>query len=111
MTTELARRHAHGDGRDHRAGDGGRRCASDGTPGIVTLEEHTLHGGRGTAVLEAYAIRGWRTPILPLALDDAATSIIGSQEWPRERARLSTEYVHNRLGDFARTSHAGLSLK
>ncbi len=85
------------------------REAADGTSGIVTLEEHTLHGGMGSAVLEAFAVRGWRIPILPLALNDAATSIIGGQEWLRERDGLSTEYVRSRVSEFARASHAELT--
>ncbi len=79
------------------------REASAGTAGIVTLEEHTLHGGMGSAVLEAFAVRGWREPILPLALDDAATSIIGGQEWLRERDGLSTEFVRTSVSQFALT--------
>jgi transketolase len=78
------------------------RAAAEGTVGIVTLEEHTIMGGFGSAVLEAFAVRGWRTAILPLGLDDAATHIIGSQEWLRERAGLSTPYVRKRVAEFAR---------
>lgn len=78
------------------------RAAADGTVGIVTLEEHTVMGGFGSAVLEAFATHGWRTPILPLGLDDAATHIIGGQEWLRERAGLATPYVQKRVAAFAR---------
>jgi transketolase len=78
------------------------RAAAEGTAGIVTLEEHTVMGGFGSAVLEAFAVRGWRTPILPLGLADAATHIIGSQEWLRERAGLATPYVQERVAEFAR---------
>jgi transketolase len=78
------------------------RSAADGTVGIVTLEEHTVMGGFGSAVLEAFAVRGWRTPILPLGLEDKATHIIGGQEWLRERAGLATPYVQKRVADFAR---------
>jgi transketolase len=77
------------------------RAAAEGTVGIVTLEEHTVMGGFGSAVLEAFAMRGWRTPILPLGLDDAATHIIGGQEWLRERAGLATPYVQKRVAAFA----------
>lgn len=80
------------------------RAAAEGTVGIVTLEEHTVLGGFGSAVLEAFAVRGWRTPILPLGLDDAATHIIGGQEWLRERAGLATPYVQQRVADFAGAS-------
>ncbi len=78
------------------------REAASGTCGIVTLEEHTILGGFGSAVLEAFAVRGWRTPILPLGLDDAATHIIGEQEWIRERAGLSTDHVRGSVASFAR---------
>jgi len=78
------------------------RAAAEGTAGIVTLEEHTVMGGFGSAVLEAFAVRGWRTPILPLGLADAATHIIGGQEWLRERAGLATPYVQERVAEFAR---------
>jgi transketolase len=80
------------------------RAAADGTVGIVTLEEHTVLGGFGSAVLEAFAVRGWRTPILPLGLDDVATHIIGGQEWLRERAGLATPYVQQRVAEFAGAS-------
>jgi transketolase len=77
------------------------RTAADGTVGIVTLEEHTIMGGFGSAVLESFAVRGWRTPILPLGLEDKATHIIGGQEWLRERAGLATDYVEKRVAEFA----------
>jgi transketolase len=77
------------------------RAAADGTVGIVTLEGHTVMGGFGSAVLEGFATRGWRTPILPLGLDDAATHIIGGQEWLRERAGLATPHVSERVEAFA----------
>jgi len=78
--------------------------ASLGTVGIVTLEEHTLLGGFGSAVLEGFAAHGWRTPILPLGLDDAATHIVGDQEWIRERAGLSTDHVTSEIARFARSA-------
>jgi len=80
----------------------GIREAAEGTVGIVTLEEHTIHGGFGSAVLEGFAVRGWRTPILPLGLEDKATHIIGGQEWIRERAGLSTDHVRSSVTAFAR---------
>lgn len=78
------------------------RTAAEGTRGIVTLEEHTLFGGFGSAVLEGFAVHGWRTPILPLALEDRATHINGEQEWIRERAGLSTDHVQHSVREFAR---------
>jgi len=80
------------------------REAAEGTVGIVTLEEHTILGGFGSAVLEAFAVRGWRTPILPLGLEDKATHIIGGQEWIRERAGLSTEHVRTSVERFTRSA-------
>lgn len=78
------------------------QAAAEGTVGIVTLEEHTILGGFGSAVLEGFAVNGWRTPILPLGLADAATHINGSQEWIRERAGLATPYVREQVATFAR---------
>ncbi len=80
----------------------GIRSAADGTVGIVTLEEHTVLGGFGSAVLEAFALRGWRTPIMPLGLADEATHIVGGQEWIRERAGLSTDHVRRSIETFTR---------
>ena len=77
-------------------------AAAEGTRGIVTLEEHTLHGGFGSAVLESFASRGIDMRVTPLALADEATSIIGSQEWLRERAGLATPYVIERVAAAAR---------
>ncbi len=77
-------------------------AAAAGTRGIVTLEEHTLHGGFGSAVLEGFAVAGITVPVHPLALADEATSIIGSQEWLRERAGLPTDLVTERVAAMAR---------
>ena len=76
------------------------RDAAAGTAGIVTLEEHTLMGGFGSAVLEALAVNGWRIPVLPLALNDAAASTVGSQEYLREQNGLATHSVISRIADF-----------
>ena len=78
--------------------------AASGTCGIVTLEEHTVLGGFGSAVLEGFALNGWRTPIMPLGLDDAATHIVGDQEWLRERAGLSTDHVRSTIATFAKAN-------
>jgi transketolase len=74
--------------------------AAEGTRGIVTLEEHSIRGGFGSAVLEDFAVNSWRIPILPLALADASTSIIGSQEYLRERAGLATRDVMLHISNF-----------
>lgn len=76
------------------------RDAAAGTVGIVTLEEHTLMGGFGSAVLEALAVNGWRIPVLPLALNDAAAATVGSQEYLREHNGLATASVIARIADF-----------
>ena len=78
----------------------GIREAAAGTAGIVTLEEHTLMGGFGSAVLEALAVNGWRIPVLPLALNDAAAATVGSQEYLREHNGLATDSVISRIADF-----------
>lgn len=77
--------------------------ASAGTRGLVTLEEHTLLGGFGSAVLEALAVNGYRTAVLPLALNDAAPHVVGSQEYLREHNGLATDSVVARVTEFGKS--------
>jgi hypothetical protein len=51
-------------------------------------------------VLEALAVNGWRIPVLPLALNDAAAATVGSQEYLREHNGLATDSVISRIADF-----------
>ena len=71
--------------------------AAVGTRGIATLEEHSVVGGFGSAVLEAFAADGVRLPVLSLGLRDDVQSAVGSQEYLRNLAGLSVGEITERL--------------
>ena len=72
-------------------------AAAVGTRGIATLEEHSVVGGFGSAVLEAFAADGVRLPVLLLGLRDDVQSAVGSQEYLRNLAGLSVGEITERL--------------
>lgn len=72
-------------------------AAAVGTRGIATLEEHSVVGGFGSAVLEAFAADGVRLPVLSLGLRDDVQSAVGSQEYLRNLAGLSVGEITERL--------------
>ena len=72
-------------------------AAAVGTHGIATLEEHSVVGGFGSAVLEAFAADGVRLPVLSLGLRDDVQSAVGSQEYLRNLAGLSVGEITERL--------------
>jgi len=58
--------------------------------GIVTIEEHSLHGGLASAVLEAAAVAGTFVPLIPVYADEAlAGKVIGSQAYIQDRTGLA----------------------
>jgi transketolase len=62
--------------------------------GIVTVEEHTLHGGLASAVLEAAALSGSTVRVAPVyAKEEMAGRIIGSQTYIQDRAGLSVDDI------------------
>lgn len=57
---------------------------------VVTVEEHAIEGGLGSAVLEACATEGtWPARFLRFALQNEFASVAGSQKYLRERYGLS----------------------
>jgi transketolase len=71
--------------------------AAAGTRAIATLEEHSIVGGFGSAVLESFAAARVRTPVLPLGLRDEAQSAVGSQAYLRDLGGLSAGAITDRL--------------
>lgn len=71
-----------------------------GTQGIVTLEEHTLSGGFGSAVLEEFAVNNVRMDILPIGLNTNSRSEIGTQGYLRDRAGLSIMEIAQKILNF-----------
>lgn len=69
-------------------------AAAEGTRAIITLEEHTLFGGLGSAMLEFAAASHFRTPIYPIGTAEAEVGKhVGSQTYLREKNGLSAEHV------------------
>lgn len=60
---------------------------------IITLEEHSIIGGLGSAVAEVLADNGLAVPFRRLGLHDKYLSVIGRQDFLRTQAGLSEEVV------------------
>ncbi|MBQ6829597.1 MAG: transketolase [Clostridia bacterium] len=62
---------------------------------ILTVEEHNLSGGFGSAVAEVLAEAGCPCELKRLALPDVYVSKVGSQEWLREQYGLGQDDIYN----------------
>lgn len=68
---------------------------------VVTIEEHSLIGGLGSAVAEAMLELGApRARLRKLALPDAFPSLVGSQEYLRDQHGLSCRGIVAAVTDF-----------
>ena len=64
--------------------------ASENTGGIITIEEHNLSGGLGSAVAEVICDEALSPKVFKrIALPDVNVSLIGHQEWIREQYGMS----------------------
>lgn len=64
------------------------------TGGIVTVEEHNLHGGLGAAVAEVLMDEGvGGVPFQRIALPDVNVTKIGSQNWLRDQYGLGVDDI------------------
>ena len=72
--------------------------AAKNTGGIITVEEHNLSGGLGSAVAEVVCDLGL-TPkkFRRFAIPDVNVSLIGSQEWIRDQYGLSSKKIAERV--------------
>ncbi|MFH1137569.1 MAG: transketolase C-terminal domain-containing protein [Pseudomonadota bacterium] len=64
---------------------------------VVTLEEHSIIGGLGSAVAETLADHGRREPLLRLAMPDAYPTGYGDREWMLEQAGLDSASAVERI--------------
>lgn len=68
------------------------KCASEhGT--IITVEEHNLSGGFGSAVAEVLAESDAKAKLVRIALDDKYSSIVGSQKYLRHQYSIDAETI------------------
>ena len=85
------------------------RAAAEETGGIVTVEEHSVIGGLGSAVAEVIADRGLRPRAFRrLALPDAFAHRVGSREYLLAASGLTTETIARAAREAAARSAATL---
>jgi transketolase len=60
---------------------------------VVTLEEHTLHGGLGSIVCETLSDHGAGSPVKRFGIDDAYHLPAGSRQWLRAQDGLDSATV------------------
>lgn len=72
--------------------------AAKNTGGIITIEEHNLSGGLGSAVAEVICDEQLTPKVFSrFALPDVNVSLIGHQEWIRDQYGLSAEKIAARI--------------
>ena len=75
------------------------RAAALQFPLIVTVEEHSIIGGLGGAVAEVMAQEGCGTPLVRIGLDDIYSSVVGSQQYLRNRYGMDAAAIVGRVQD------------
>lgn len=71
------------------------------TGGIITVEEHTLLGGIGSAVAEALLESPWRPALFTrIGLNDQFSSVVGSQSFLRSHYRMDADAIFERAVNF-----------
>jgi len=72
--------------------------AAQETGRIITVEEHNLSGGLGSAVAEVLADEGeLNIKFKRMALPDVNVHEVGSQQWLREYYHLSAQYIEQEI--------------
>jgi transketolase len=72
-------------------------AAAEETGGIITVEEHTINGGFGSAVAEVLCDEGIQPKrFLRMALPDGYPKLVGSQKWLQNQFGLSTPKIVER---------------
>ena len=64
---------------------------------IITIEEHNLSGGLGSAVAEAIADMGLQTKLVRIGLQDKFCYEVGSQEYLRKLNGLDADSIANKV--------------
>ncbi|WP_323393738.1 transketolase C-terminal domain-containing protein [Vibrio spartinae] len=66
-------------------------------PLIITVEEHQKTGGLGTILSEVIADRQISTKLIKLGINDEIVSIVGSQEYLREKCLIDSKAIKDIL--------------
>jgi len=68
---------------------------------IITLEEHNIVGGFGSAVAEVMAeMKNKNAKLIRLGLNDEFTSIVGTQKYLRDKYNISAQKIYERISTF-----------
>lgn len=68
---------------------------------IVTVEEHTVVGGFGSAVSEVLSeLRGTRAVQMKIGLNDTYSCIVGTQKYLRNEYGMSADKIANRINEY-----------
>ncbi len=71
--------------------------AAKETGKIITVEEHNMSGGLGSAVAEVLADEGCCAKVKRIALPDVYVHEVGSQQWLREKYHLTAPYIEEEI--------------
>ncbi len=80
------------------------------TRGIVTLEEHSIIGGLGSAVAEVLAEAGTGIPFLRIGIRDTFCYGVGSQEYHFKQQGLTVEAITEAVMKLLREAAAGVTM-
>ncbi|WP_201775582.1 transketolase family protein [Actinoplanes utahensis] len=75
---------------------------------VVTVEEHSIVGGLGSAVAEVLAEAAGPVPLIRIALPARSLSVVGDQEYLRTAYELDPESIRRRVRDHLE-AHRGLA--
>ncbi|MEU8243038.1 transketolase C-terminal domain-containing protein [Actinoplanes missouriensis] len=64
---------------------------------LVTVEEHSIVGGLGSAVAEVLAESAGGTPLIRIALPPTSSSVVGDQQYLRAAFELDAESISRRV--------------
>ncbi len=64
---------------------------------IITVEEHNLSGGFGSAVAEVLAEENTHAKLVRVALDDRYSCIVGSQKYLRQQYSIDAQAIINKV--------------
>jgi transketolase len=71
--------------------------AAKETGKIITVEEHNMSGGLGSAVAEVLADEGCCVKMKRMALPDVYVHEVGSQQWLREQYGLTAPFIEKEI--------------
>ncbi len=75
-----------------------KKCAADFEL-IVTVEEHNVVGGFGSAVAEVMASVAGKARLASIGLEDKYSSVVGTQKYLREIYGMSAEKIFERVSE------------